>query len=91
MFIDSPIVDLIRKDTELANLCQIIENILKTRGVIMEFSIRNFLGLMWKEGLKNALKIEVVQKTDVEFDDFGLEMVDKVIDQFLMKKEKIEG
>lgn len=55
----------------------------------MQFNIKNFLGLVWKEGLKNALKIEVVQKTDVEFDDFGLEMVDKVIDQFLVKKPAV--
>lgn len=53
----------------------------------MQFNVRNFLGLVWNEGLKNALKIEVVQKTDVEFDDFGLEMVDKVIDQFVLVKK----
>lgn len=53
----------------------------------MKFNTRNFLNLLWNNGIKEAVKVEVVLKNDFEFDDIGLEMIDKVIDKYLAPKK----
>lgn len=56
----------------------------------MQFSIKNFLGKTWTNGLKTAIKEEVVDKTDFEFDDYGLQLIDSVIIKLLAPKKLIE-
>lgn len=57
----------------------------------MDFHPTVFVSKLWNNGLKTALKEEVVDKTTNTFDDVGLGMIDMAINNLLEHFQKKEA